>query len=128
MHAACSRGGSCAGGRPSLKREADLQAAAPNVPRPTTAAAVHKTHQRASTQSRPLPSTHRTCGLYDSESRETILGHCSGVAASTKPRFMTAARRTSLDTSADKMAEDKRCQARRRDAGAHVCVATGLER
>mmetsp|Transcript_13371 Transcript_13371/g.46277 ORF Transcript_13371/g.46277 Transcript_13371/m.46277 type:complete len:253 (-) Transcript_13371:147-905(-) len=46
-----------------------------------------------------MAAPYRTCGLYDSARRETTLGHCSGVAHSTKPRHRTAERLTSSETS-----------------------------
>ena len=46
-----------------------------------------------------IAAPYRTCGLYDSARRPTTLGHWLGVLHSTKPSDITAARRTSSDTS-----------------------------
>mmetsp|Transcript_27005 Transcript_27005/g.61969 ORF Transcript_27005/g.61969 Transcript_27005/m.61969 type:complete len:322 (+) Transcript_27005:328-1293(+) len=58
-----------------------------------------------------IVAPYRTCGLYDSASSLTTLGVCDGVPASTKPIAVTAARRTSSDTS-----DTATCSSRRRAA------------
>ena len=47
----------------------------------------------------PPAQTYLTCGLKLSASSATMRGHCCGTFMSTKPRHMTAARRTSSLTS-----------------------------